>query len=207
MMGIAFVIVCHLEIVENNTEIDVLNAKRRVAKQLTEDAKTQVNQTNSIKAPRQTPVAYFDSLVKLNVENLEAYYKLVRHHTDKSFMVSIVVGIIGLSLIVAGLVIGFLTPAKTPTLSYIASASGIITAFIAGVFFYLYNRTVRQMKEYHDSLLSVQNVLLAFKIIGETQNETHKMDMVSRLLTYLMEKQEISATFSNVSLNGTKERE
>jgi Cyanobacterial TRADD-N associated 2-Transmembrane domain len=47
--------------------------------------------------------------------------------------------------------------------SYISTGAGVVTEFIAAVFFYLYNRTVRQMKEYHDSLLSVQNILCPSK--------------------------------------------
>ena len=42
------------------------------------------------------------------------------------------------------------------------------------------------MKDYHDSLLEVQNILLAFKIVGDTEQETEKAKMVSEMLKYLV---------------------
>ncbi len=42
---------------------------------------------------------YFDKLVKINVENLAAYYTLVKVHTSQSFRVSLMVGIIGFLLL------------------------------------------------------------------------------------------------------------
>jgi hypothetical protein len=132
--------------------------------------------------------SYFDSLVQINVENLASYYALVKTHTDKSFLVSIIAGIIGFTLIAAGLVVGF--TASTNIIAYITSASGILTEFIAAVFFYLHNRNVAQMKGYHDSLLAVQNILLAFKLVEDTRDETEKAKMVSQMLAYLVGKQE-----------------
>ncbi len=132
--------------------------------------------------------SYFDSLVSINVENLAAYYTLVKVHTNKSFNVAVGVGIVGFLFIVVGLAVGF-SDAKNATLTYISSGAGVITEFISGVFFYLYNRTVRQMKGYHDSLLSVQNVLLSFKLVGDTKDEKEKAKMVAQMLGYLIGKQ------------------
>src|SRR5262245_48452267 len=103
----------------------------------------------------------------MNLETLATYYTLVKTHTDKSFTVSLGVGIIGFLLIITGLTAGFVGAQSNQVVSYIAAGSGVITEFIGGVFFYLYNRTVRQMKEYHDSLLVVQDALLSFKLVEE----------------------------------------
>jgi hypothetical protein len=129
---------------------------------------------------------YFDSLVKINVENLAAYYALVKVQTDKSFMVSVASGIIGFILIVMGLIFGFTGVTNSQSLAFVSSGAGVITEFISGVFFYLYNQTVRQMKGYHDSLLSVQNILLSFKLVGDTKDEKVKAAMVAQMLSYLI---------------------
>lgn len=42
------------------------------------------------------------------------------------------------------------------------------------------------MKEYHDSLLSVQNVLLSFKLVGDMDSTQNKYKMISQMLTYLL---------------------
>nr|WP_294926114.1 hypothetical protein [uncultured Flavobacterium sp.] len=129
---------------------------------------------------------YFDSLVKINVENLAAYYSLVKTHTSQSFKVSLLISIIGFILIISGLVIGFKYDDKI--IGYIASGAGIVTEFISSVLFYLYNKTVRQLKEYHDSLINVQNILLSFKLIENTSDEKAKAEMMSKMLEYLVQK-------------------
>ncbi|CAI2766334.1 TRADD-N-associated membrane domain-containing protein [Flavobacterium collinsii] len=129
---------------------------------------------------------YFDSLVKINVENLAAYYSLVKTHTSLSFKVSLLISIIGFILIISGLVIGFRYDDKI--IGYIASGTGIVTEFISSVLFYLYNKTVRQLKEYHDSLINVQNILLSFKLIENTSDEKSKAEMVTKMLEYLVQK-------------------
>lgn len=129
---------------------------------------------------------YFDSLVKINVENLAAYYSLVKTHTSQSFKVSLFVSILGFIFILIGLIIGFQFGDKI--IGYISSGSGILIEFISGVLFYLYNKTVRQLKEYHDSLIGVQNILLSFKLIESTSDEKVKADMMTKMLEYLVQK-------------------
>jgi hypothetical protein len=78
-------------------------------------------------------------------------------------------------------------------LTYVSTASGILTEAVAGVFFYLYNRTVLQMKDYHDRLLEVQNVLLALKITNDLENETDKRKMMQTVLSQLFNRPKNSA--------------
>jgi hypothetical protein len=84
-----------------------------------------------------------------------------------------------------GVIAGF-GGADTATPAKIAAVSGVVTEFISGVFFYLYNRTVRQLKEYHDSLLSVQNVLLSFKLVNDTEDTAAKRDMTAQMCRFLL---------------------
>lgn len=172
-------------IISWQTDIDLLNVRKRLL-----SPTLKLSQDNSAQASN----SYFDKLVEINVVNLEKYYLLVRSHTEKSFMVSIAAGVIGFVLIAIGLVFGFANATNSQLASYIATGSGIIREFIAGVFFYLYNRTVRQMKGYHDSLITVQNILLSFKIVGDTKDENEKAKMVERMLAYLVGKQGILTT-------------
>jgi hypothetical protein len=157
-----------------NQELSLLNARKRVSSQLSVQ-------------PDQAPLTYFDRLVTINVENLAAYYELVKDHTEKSFNVAVIAGIVGFMLIVAGLVTSFFQESSSTHAAAISAGSGVITEFISAIFFYLYNRTVASMKGYHDSLLSVQNVLLSFKLVGDTDacGDT-KARMVEQMLGYLI---------------------
>ena len=127
--------------------------------------------------------AQFDGLVKLNQDNLSKYYDLVKRHTDKSFSVSVAVGIVGFVLIGVGLGIGFVREdSATATVSYVATGAGIVTEFISGVFFFLYNRTTRQLKDYHDSLLDVQNIMISFSMVSSLNDVGSKTMALSKLL-------------------------
>lgn len=136
--------------------------------------------------PTQAELPYFDRLVGINIDNLAAYYVLVKVHTDKSFLVATAAGIVGFTLVATGLVVGYFGSGTTPNVAYVSAGAGVVTEFIAGVFFYLYNRTVRQLKEYHDSLLAVQNILLSFKLVGDLQASDEKTRMMSSMLAYLV---------------------
>jgi Cyanobacterial TRADD-N associated 2-Transmembrane domain len=129
---------------------------------------------------------YFDKLVRINVENLSTYYIQVKDHANKSFVASVMMSIIGFSLIIIALIVGFNTNNHVQPLSYVATASGIIIEFISALFFYLYIKTVVQMKEYHDSLLSVQNILLSFKLVESIKVETQKNDAIAQIIKYLI---------------------
>jgi hypothetical protein len=129
---------------------------------------------------------YFDALVAINLRSLSAYYDLVQVQTSRSFLASISVGLVGVALIMIGLGIGFFASDATQRLSYISSGAGVLTEFIAGVFFYLYTKTVQQLRGYHDSLVQVQNVLLSFKLIGDSRDDPSRAQMLSQLLAFLV---------------------
>jgi hypothetical protein len=161
---------------ELEADQSILRARKRVQEQLPgtpEDTST-------------TEDTYFDNLVKINVENLAAYYELVKIQTDKSFRASLGIAYFGGSLIVVGLALGFFRTDATDKVTYIATGAGVLTEFIAGVFFWLYSKTVRQLRDYHDSLISVQNVLLSFKLVSDTKDPKDKAEMVSKMCSYLM---------------------
>lgn len=112
------------------------------------------------------PVEYFNKLIQINVSNLDDYYAMVKRHTSLSFTFSLLVGLLGFALIVVGLIMGFGAENSDKVISYISTGSGVLIEFIAGVFFYLYNRTVLQLKDYHEKLIEIQNILVANQLIS-----------------------------------------
>jgi Ca2+/Na+ antiporter len=130
------------------------------------------------------PQTHFDSLVNINIENLAEYYRLVKVHTEKSFNASLLVAFGGFFLITAGLVISYQSD-EYKNLTYLATASGILIEFIAASFFYLYSKSVRQLKGYHDSLIDVQNMLLSFRLIDTSDSPEGKTKLVEKMIDYL----------------------
>lgn len=128
---------------------------------------------------------YYASLVKLNIDNLQRNYELVRIHSNRSFMTSIAVATAGFTLIGIGLVVGVFHSKNLPV-TYVSAGAGVVTTFISSMFFVMYSKTVTQMKGYHDSLLNVQDVLLAFKVVQDASNPATREMMMTSLLTTLV---------------------
>jgi hypothetical protein len=98
-----------------------------------------------------------------------------------------------------GLVISLTNTANSELITVVSVAAGIITNFVAAIFFYLYNRTVQQLKGYHDSLLDVQNILLSFKIVGDLTDESQKAGMALNMIGFLISKQRMDSSQTTAS--------
>lgn len=131
-------------------------------------------------------MGYFDRLVKINLDNLNDYYELVQANTRKSFNLSAAIGVIGFLIIIISLILGYVKE-EFKDISYITAGAGVIVEMISSIFFYLYNKTVRQLKEYHDSLLGVQNILLSFKLVNEDiKQDEKKSPIIEKMVEYLI---------------------
>ncbi|QBF84975.1 hypothetical protein EXU30_18495 [Shewanella maritima] len=80
---------------------------------------------------------------------------------------------------------GFTDFKNSESIAYLSAGSGVVVEFISGVFFYLYNKTTLQLKGYHDSLVNIQNVLLSFKIIEDTEDSKTKLEMTNSMIAAL----------------------
>ncbi|WP_242620265.1 TRADD-N-associated membrane domain-containing protein [Shewanella maritima] len=165
----------------------IILAKNSQRKQSLREELVSLEARKNIIRPINNDVAptYFDRLVDINVSNLSDYYRMVKEHTDKSFLASISAGCIGFILIITGLIIGFTDFKNSESIAYLSAGSGVVVEFISGVFFYLYNKTTLQLKGYHDSLVNIQNVLLSFKIIEDTEDSKTKLEMTNSMIAAL----------------------
>lgn len=103
----------------------------------------------------------FENSIKISYKYLDQYYLQTREQAQRGFFVTVCVAVFGALLIFVGVVAMFLEKVQP---SYITCASGVITEFIAAVFFYLYNKTVSSMSKYHNKLVLSQNVSIALKV-------------------------------------------
>jgi len=104
---------------------------------------------------------FFTQLVKINFKYLDQYYLQTEEQADKSFWISEIVSIIGFIIIIIGIVL--MCFREQHDAGYMATSAGILSEFISAVFFYLYNKTILKMSEYHQKLVLTQNISLALK--------------------------------------------
>ncbi|MFQ2239231.1 TRADD-N-associated membrane domain-containing protein [Aeromonas dhakensis] len=126
---------------------------------------------------------FFNKLVKINFKYLDQYYLQTQEQADKSFRLTLFACFIGLAIIVTGIVMMFLDKTEP---AYVTTAAGILSEFIAAVFFYLYNKTVQKMSQYHHKLVITQNISLALKISQELP-DTEKSAAQNKLIDKLTE--------------------
>ncbi|MCK4667954.1 hypothetical protein KAU33_14455 [Candidatus Dependentiae bacterium] len=112
--------------------------------------------------------SFFSQLIKINLKYLDQYYLQTQEQSDKSFRLASSASIIGLVIIATGIIMMFLEMVKP---AYVTTATGVISEFIAAVFFYLYNRTVLKMSQYHQKLVITQNISLALKISEDMDSD------------------------------------
>lgn len=104
---------------------------------------------------------FFTKLVKINFKYIDQYYLQTQEQANKSFRLTMFACIAGLAVVVVGIAMMF--QGKTEP-AYVTTAVGLLSEFIAAVFFYLYNKTIVKMGEYHQKLVITQNISLALKI-------------------------------------------
>ena len=174
-----------LPIVQNNSD----EKKARLRQDLKDLNRELEDLERSVKDP-------VDRLVSINISNLEKYYGLVERHTNRSFVFSVTAGGLGFLLLIVGLTIGFNSSGSTSAAitAYITSGAGILVQFISAVFFYLYRKTVGELRTYHERLLRVQNTLLAFRYIEGIEDAATKAQTLSELIAALVAREAILST-------------
>lgn len=124
----------------------------------------------------------FENSIKLSYKYLDQYYLQTREQAQRGFFVTVCVAVLGAILIFIGVVAMFLDKVAP---SYITSAAGVITEFIAAIFFYLYNKTVSSMSKYHNKLVLSQNISIALRV-AESLPETEKCKAKDMIITQLL---------------------
>lgn len=124
----------------------------------------------------------FENSIKMSYKYLDQYYLQTREHAQRGFFVTVCVAVLGAVLIFIGIIAMFFEKVEP---SYITCASGIITEFIAAIFFYLYNKTVSSMSKYHNKLVLSQNISIALKVADSLPTED-KVKTKNNIITELL---------------------
>ena len=126
---------------------------------------------------------FFTKLVQINFKYLDQYYLQTQEQADKSFRLASFASVAGLIIVIIGIIMMFFDKTNP---AYVTTGAGVVSELIAAVFFYLYNRTILKMSQYHQKLVITQNISLALKITedmsGDNKLKIQEM-LVDRLTT------------------------
>lgn len=110
----------------------------------------------------------FENSIKMSYKYLDQYYLQTRIQAKNGFNITVGVSVGGSVLITTGVLLVFLDKLEP---AYITCVSGVITEFIAAIFFYLYNKTVISMSKYHNKLVLSHNISTVLKLADTFSNE------------------------------------
>lgn len=116
----------------------------------------------------QTPEDIFENTIRMSYTYLSQYYLQTKEQAQKGFFITVTISIFGAILIAVGIGAMFIEKVQP---SYVACASGIIVEFISSIFFYLYNKTVVSMSDYHNKLVLSHNISIALKVSDALPDE------------------------------------
>lgn len=131
----------------------------------------------------------FKYILLIHLSALEGYISQTRIQAQQSFNLSRITAIIGFIMIATAISISIFTIYSGKgnlNASYISYVAGIFTEFIAGVFFYLYNKTLQQLNLFHNKLVNMQQTSMSFLVASmvsdDSKRDQAKVELANALI-------------------------
>ncbi|TKJ38514.1 hypothetical protein CEE37_12155 [candidate division LCP-89 bacterium B3_LCP] len=163
---------------------EMLKAFSKVVDKASKEKKTYADKLESA-----TGNEIFKYILLINIAALEGYIAQTRIQAQQSFSLSRIMAIVGFFLLAIAIGISiFSTFSGNVNLNavYLSSIAGMLTEFIAGVFFYLYNKALQQINLFHDKLVTMQQVSMSFlatsMVTDEAKRDQAKMELANKLI-------------------------
>lgn len=138
-------------------------------------------ESNNIKHDVQEDI--FNNSIKMSYKYLDQYYLQTKDQARKGFYITAGIAIIGALLIIIGIFAMFMGKVSP---AYVSAGAGVLIEFISSIFFYLYNKTVRSMSQYHNKLVLSHNISIALKV-AETLPDSDKTASKNLIIKELLQ--------------------
>lgn len=142
----------------------IAEAFAKAAKKAQEEKKSYAD-----KLEKATGDDVFKYILLINVSALEGYVAQTRVQAEQSFRLARIIASTGFAILAVGIAMAiYLSILGRPTFeaAYLTVIAGVLTEFISGVFFYLYNRTLQQINLFYDKLVAMQQTSMAYLATG-----------------------------------------
>lgn len=123
-----------------------------------------------------------NNMIKINIYQLNAYNDQTKSQANKSFKIASRTSIIGFILLCIGLISVFWGKNKP---GYLTTGVGLLIEFLSGIIFYLYNKTIVKMGEYHKKIVLTQNIALALKATDDFETNK-KMEVRGKIVDEIL---------------------
>lgn len=142
---------------------------------------------NYLIAQQKVPVTPYDSLLQMNINNLQEQYQQTKGLAAKGIYLSVLLSLGGMGIIVGTLSL-WAGSLILPLVAYVGLGMSVVLLVLAAWAFANYNKTVRHIRDYYDNLVNLQNMLVALKLTESAQDERARILMEEKVMDYLMDK-------------------
>ena len=122
----------------------------------------------------------FKYILLINISALDEYITLTRLQAEQSFLISKNVALGGCVVMILAIILSIcITVGGNTNLNagYLSGIAGIVTESIAGVFLYIYNKTLQQLNLFHDKLILMQQTSMSY-MATSLVSDINKRDQV-----------------------------
>lgn len=140
----------------------------------------------------------------LDLETKQAYNAQTRIQAEQSLRASQIASYVGYNLIIIAVSLGIIltvVSALIDTISaaldaYLSAIAGLISEFISGVFFSMYNKTITQVNLFHDKMVGSKKKALSVLINVLNKDTTKQNETYAELAKSLIAKKLVHKRFS-----------
>lgn len=116
------------------------------------------------------------STIQLSLNHINEYYTINKGQAKKSFTLSVFAIVLGLLTIVLGIWLYYFTIEPRFEISVLTTTAGVLVEFIGGAYFYMYNKSTKQLNFFYEKLVMMQDTMLAIKLSEGVQDDRKKLN-------------------------------
>lgn len=146
-----------------------------------------------IKNSKQKYLLYLHSNEDIEQESLSDNQDIIeelyeKRRSDKqlkriSFILAVIMSITGTAILFVGIIVGIFVEIQS---GWIASSSGAIVELIAGVYFWLFNRTTKEVRENGKQLEKHEDLRTALALAEKIKDDSIKNDVYKNMIEKLI---------------------
>ncbi len=111
------------------------------------------------------------NVIQLGLNQITEYYTINKSQARNSFRASMGAVIFGLLALSVGIALNYKQP-QLATVSALSAIAGVLLQFIGGAYFHLYNRSLQQLNFFYETLVRLQDTMLAVQQVDQLESGT-----------------------------------
>ena len=123
--------------------------------------------------------------IQLSLNQITEYYTINKSQARNSFTFSVFAMVSGFVTLIGGIWIFYLKETPNINMTVITGISSVLIEFVGGAYFYLYNKSLKQLNFFYEKLVKMQDTMLAIQLT-ESLDEAKQVEMKEKLISDLM---------------------